>query len=83
MRSYATHVEIARRTWHNMVIGQNMAWDMPAHVAEDGSTMNSLEYYHNSMLWVLPLCVLKQDIATAWAPGGFVERVVRAASADD
>ena len=76
-------IEIARRTWHNMVIRQNMAWDMPAHVAEDGSTMNSLEYYHNSMLWVLPLCVLKEDIGTACTPGGFVDRILRAASANN
>ncbi|MBI2844025.1 MAG: hypothetical protein HYX78_11555 [Armatimonadetes bacterium] len=68
-------LEIMRRTWHNIVIRQNFAWDQPVMVKIDGTRAWGLEYYHNPMLWVLPLAVLKQDVGTACSSGGFIDRV--------
>ncbi|MBI2841990.1 MAG: hypothetical protein HYX78_01170 [Armatimonadetes bacterium] len=68
-------LEIVRRTWRNIVISRNMAWDQPALLKVDGTRGFGMEYYHNTMLWAFPLAVLGQDIRAACSPGGFVERV--------
>ena len=71
--------DIVRRTWHNMVTRQNMAWDMPCMLKTDGTLAWGMEYYHNTMLWIFPLVVLGQDIATACSPGGFISEIRNAA----
>ena len=73
--------DIVRRTWHNMVTRQNMAWDMPCMLKTDGTLAWGMEYYHNTMLWIFPLVVLGQDIATACSPGGFISEIRNAARA--
>jgi len=73
-------LEIVRRTWHNLVVRQNMAWDMPCLVKVDGTPAYGAEYYHNTMLWAFPIAVLKQDIRTACSVGGFIHSIIRAAS---
>jgi len=71
-------LEIVRRTWYNLVIRQNMAWDMPCMVKGDGTLALGLEYYHNTMLWSFPMAVLHQDLRTACSPGGFYYRIIQA-----
>jgi len=71
-------LEIVWRTWHNMVMNQQMTWDMPCTVNVDGTATYGLEYYHNTMLWSFLIPVLDQDIQTISAPGGFVHRIIQA-----
>ena len=72
-------IELMRRVWHHLVIDLPMAWDMPVMLNADGEHAWGLEYYHNTMLWVLPTAILGQDLATFAAAGGMIDRVVRAA----
>ncbi|MBI2842882.1 MAG: hypothetical protein HYX78_05735 [Armatimonadetes bacterium] len=85
LRSSNTHfrklgTEIVRRTWHDMLMLQNMAWDMPCMLNVDGTRSWGLEYYHNTMLWVLPLAILGEDVRASCAPGGFANKVRMAGS---
>ena len=68
-------VEIVKRTWHNITCRNNFAWDQPTHLKPDGSLYRSLEYYHNTMLWMFPLAILGEDVTASCAPGGFMARV--------
>ncbi|MBI2842079.1 MAG: hypothetical protein HYX78_01625 [Armatimonadetes bacterium] len=68
-------LDIVRRTWHNLAIRQNMLYDQPCMVRVDGTHDWGMEYDHDTMLWVFPIAVLKQDICTACSPGGFMHRV--------
>jgi len=72
-------LEIVRRTWHNMVIEQQMTWDMPCMLHADGTRSYGLEYHHNTMLWTFPMAVLGQDIQSISSPDGFVHRIIQAA----
>ena len=72
-------VELMHRVWRHLVIDLPMAWDMPVMLRADGEHAWGLEYFHNTMLWVLPIAILGQDLATFAAPGGMIDRVVRAA----
>ena len=73
-------LELMRSIWHKMVMEKSMAWDMPCQLTPEGDAAYGLEYYHNTMLWTLPIAVLGQDLKTFCAPGGIVDRVIRAAS---
>ncbi len=72
-------LELVRSTWRMMVMEQSMAWDMPAHRTPEGDLAAGREYYHNTMVWILPMAVLGQDLKTFCAPGGLADRVKRAA----
>jgi non-lysosomal glucosylceramidase len=68
-------LEIVRRAWENLVCLQDMAWEMPAYVGLDGTRAIGLEYYHNTMLWILPMALLNQGMKDICSDGGFVSRV--------
>jgi uncharacterized protein (DUF608 family) len=72
-------LELMRSIWHRLVVEGAMAWDMPAHVTVDGECGSGLEYYHNTMLWTLPIAVLGQDLKAFCGTGGLADRIVRAA----
>lgn len=76
---HARGIELMRRVWHHQVIDLPMAWDMPVMLNADGEHAWGLEYYHNTMLWVLPTAILGQDLRTFASAGGMIDRVVRAA----
>ena len=40
------------------------------------------EYYHNTMLWTLPMAVLGEDLRSYGADTGFAGRVIQAARAE-
>ncbi|MBI2842723.1 MAG: hypothetical protein HYX78_04925 [Armatimonadetes bacterium] len=71
--------EIVHRTWQRLVCAGDAAWDMPSHLAADGTRFGGIKYYHNCMLWVFPLAVLGQDVLTACSSGGFINRIKDAA----
>ena len=56
-------VELMHRVWRHLVIDLPMAWDMPVMLRADGEHAWGLEYFHNTMLWVLPIAILGQDLA--------------------
>jgi uncharacterized protein (DUF608 family) len=71
---------LMRSVWNQIVIAPPvMAWDMPAHMRQDGGRAVGLEYYHNTMLWTLPIIVLGQDLRAFCAPDGLGGRIVKAA----
>ena len=71
---------LMQSVWHQIVIAPPvMAWDMPAHMRLDGGRAVGLEYYHNTMLWTLPIIVLGQDLGRFCAPDGLGGRIVEAA----
>jgi hypothetical protein len=72
-------LEIPRRWWRQYVFGLGMAWDMPNSMTAEGEWYAGHEYWHNTMLWVLPLAVLGESLASSSAPGGFAHRIIEAA----
>ena len=75
----ARGLEIARRIWHQCVFGLGMAWDLSLAITPGGEWYCGHEYWHNTMLWILPLAVLGEDLSRTTAPGGFVHAVIQAA----
>ena len=71
--------ELMRRTWRHLVMDLQRPWDMPCGLGTEGEHRWGLEYYHNTMLWMLPIAVLGQHLKSYCAPGGFVDRIVKAA----
>ena len=71
--------ELMRRPWRRMVIDLQRPWDMPCGLDADGNHLWGLEYYHNTMLWTLPVALLGQTLRTFSAPGELRDRIVRAA----
>ena len=67
-----------RRVWRRQVVELKMPWDMPGGLDPDGEHRWGLEYYHNTMLWTLPVALLGQDLRTFCAPGGLRGRIVAA-----
>ena len=76
-------LEMPRRLWHQYVFGLGMAWDMPNGITAEGEWYSGHEYWHNTMLWVLPLAVLGEDLAATSAPGGFAHGIMQAARGND
>jgi hypothetical protein len=72
-------LELVRSTWEQIVIRNAMAWDQPCMLTPDGEVGFGIEYYHNTMLWVLPMAVLGEDLKSTAGVGGFVYRIIRAA----
>jgi uncharacterized protein (DUF608 family) len=75
----ARGLDVTYSTWRRMVVDGQMAWDMAAHVTQEGKTGVGLEYYHNTMLWTLPLAILGEDLSSNGADTGFAGRVIQAA----
>ena len=73
-------IDVAHSTWQRMVVDGQMAWDMAAHVTQEGKTGAGLEYYHNTMLWAMPMAVLDEDLSSYRSATGLVGRIVKAAS---
>ena len=71
-------LEIMRSVWHKMVVEGDMAWDQPCMLTPDGEVGFGIEYYHNTMLWTIPMALLGQDLKQFASPGGLAYQVVRA-----
>ena len=72
-------LEIVRRLWHQCVFGLGMAWNLTLSITPTGEWYCGHEYWHNTMLWILPLAALGEDLAGTASPGGFVSNIVQAA----
>ena len=75
-------LEIVHRVWHRMVADLGMAWDQPAGLTAEGKFGFGHEYFHNTMLWALPLAVLGEDVRRSCGQG-FVQRIIQAARQKD
>ena len=71
-------IEIIRRIWRSLVIDSKVTWDMPSHISPTGPAPTGNDYYHNTMLWSLPMAVFGQDLRSFSAPGGFLDRIIHA-----
>lgn len=74
-------IELMRSIWAKMCLDKEMTWDMPCQMTPEGDCAFGLEYYHNTMLWTLPLALLNESMATTARPGGFAYRVREAGRA--
>ena len=64
------------------MLRQRHPWDLPNIVLGDtGERYYGTDYYQTMMLWTLPAAIAGQYIDTHCAPGGFIDRVIRAGAA--
>ena len=73
-------LDLMHSIWNKLVIEKSNAWDMPCQMTADGDVAFGLEYYHNTMLWTLPIAVLGQSLRTFCGPQGLANRIIAAAS---
>ena len=72
-------LELARRCVQAL-IDNGTEWNQPNMLRGDnGLEIFGSHYDQNMMLWVLPAALAGKDIASFCAPGGLVDRVIRAA----
>lgn len=70
-------LDLARRTWENIVLKQRHPWDLPRLVDGDTGERNiGTDYYQNMMLWALPAALHNQDIVESCESGSLVDRMV-------
>jgi hypothetical protein len=56
-------------------------YDMPNVIdGRTGKATYGNDYYQNLILWCLPAAITGEDLKTAAAPGGFVSRIIEAAT---
>jgi uncharacterized protein (DUF608 family) len=73
-------LEVARRVIDNLVLRQRVEWDMPNRVhPADGRVTYGTDFYQQMILWGLPSAIRRQTLKEFTAPGGLVDRVLRAA----
>jgi uncharacterized protein (DUF608 family) len=70
-------VELVRKFWESLCLGQGHAWDTPNMIHGDsGRRVFGTDYYQNMMLWALPAAINGQDLATSCREGGLIKRMV-------
>ena len=68
---------------NNLVLRQGKCWDMPNMVnADTGEVSFGTDYYQMMMLWAVPAAIDGKGIKEFCAPGGFVDRILRAGMLD-
>ncbi len=71
-------LELCRRCWAN-IAENGLTWDQPNIIRGDtGERVYGGDYYQNMMLWTVPAALQGQHLAGPCAPGGLVDRVIRA-----
>jgi uncharacterized protein (DUF608 family) len=74
-------LELARRCMYAISITSNSTWDQPNVIRGDtGERLFGSHYGQNMMLWAVPAAAEGKAIADFCAPGGLVDRIIRAAS---
>ncbi len=74
-------LELARKSWDNLICLQGYTWDMPNIMRGDvdtGERVFGNDYYQDMMLWALPAALAGQDASGPCKPGGLVDRVLEA-----
>jgi len=71
---------VMESTWRKMVCDGDMAWDQPCMLKPDGSFGFGIEYYHNTMLWVVPLALLGETLVDCQKEDSLVGKILSAVS---
>jgi non-lysosomal glucosylceramidase len=70
---------LMQRTWGHLILDLKMAWDQPGGLNPDGTHRWGLQYYHNTMLWTVPVAALNTNLRAFSSPGGWAYRIKSAA----
>jgi uncharacterized protein (DUF608 family) len=74
-------LELAYRCLSNLTINVLSPWNHPNIIRGDtGERLFGSHYVQNMMLWAVPAALEGKDIAGFCAPGGLVDRILRAAN---
>jgi uncharacterized protein (DUF608 family) len=74
-------LELARRCIANLSLNVLSPWNQPNIIRGDtGERLFGSHYVQNMMLWAVPAALEGKDIAGFCAPGGLVDRALRAAA---
>ncbi len=74
-------LELARKSWHNLICLQGYTWDMPNIMRGDvdtGERVFGSDYYQDMMLWSLPAAMEGRSVDAPCQPGGLVDRILQA-----
>jgi len=74
---------LMQRTWGHLVLDLKMAWDQPGGLNPDGTHRWGLQYYHNTMLWTIPVAALNTNLRSFCSPGGWAYRIKSAARSEN
>jgi hypothetical protein len=73
-------LDLARRIMENMVCKQRWTWDMPIlYRADTGEGIWGNDYNQMMICWAFPAAIEGKDVTGCAAPGGLVDRIIRAA----
>jgi uncharacterized protein (DUF608 family) len=75
----AKGLDLMQRTWGHLILDLKMAWDQPGGLNPDGTHRWGLQYYHNTMLWTVPVAALNTNLHSFCFPGGWAYRIKSAA----
>ena len=75
-----TGIKVSYDCMYNMVIRQGKGWDMTNMVnADTGEVRFGTDYYQMMILWAVPVAIDGQSLKEFCAPGGFVDKIMKAA----
>ena len=73
-------LELARRCVYSLNIRNLLTWNQPNLLrADTGDMLFGSHYVQNMMLWAIPAALEGKDITAFCAPGGLVDRILKAA----
>ena len=74
-----TGLEVVRNLMYDLVCRRRYAFDLPNMVYGDtGERKFGTDYYQDMMLWAMPSALMGKDLHGPCAPGGLVDRVIKA-----
>ncbi|MFN8007339.1 MAG: GH116 family glycosyl hydrolase, partial [Terriglobia bacterium] len=74
-------LELARRCVYSLHIHNLLTWNQPNMLrADTGDMLFGSHYVQNMMLWGVPAALEGKDIGSFCAPGGLVDRIIKAAT---
>jgi hypothetical protein len=75
-------LELVRRCVYSLNILNLLTWNQPNVLrAGTGDRLIGSHYVQNMMLWAVPAALERNDIASFCAPGGLVDKMIKAATA--
>jgi uncharacterized protein (DUF608 family) len=75
-----TGLKIIHDTWYDQACRYGYPWDLcNLLMPYSGKRACGTEYNHNMVIWTVPAALKGQDLKTLCAPGGLVDKVLKAA----
>jgi len=76
-------LELGARCMRAVVVQSGRMWDQPNILnGQTGDAKFGNDYYQNLVLWSFPAAIAGQDQASPCRPGGLVDRIIQAGTAD-